>query len=121
MKTLVLLVAATLAAAAGPQLRSATALHGHVVVAFTLGGLVAPGELRVATSPRMLPASVRLHERIAARPDANGIVRWLSRHALPPGAYYVRVSGLEESATSCLPRGQECLQEWSNVLRVVVR
>jgi hypothetical protein len=122
-----LATAALAAGTAGPVLRSATPQGGHLVVVFSLGDLARAAEIEAATSPRrgvngaFLAGFVKLREKIAAGPRATtGLVRWRTRNTLPPGRYYVHVSGVDVGETSCKPYGAECLEEWSNLLRVVV-
>lgn len=121
------LVVAAQASASEPTLRLVGQHHGHVTVIFALGGLAYAAEIQVAVSPRVgsdgaFPrANVRLRERMAARRNpATGLWRWTTKHALPPGRYYVQVSGVDVGLTSCIPRGSNCLQQWSNVRKVLV-
>ena len=106
------------AAAPLPNLRSATAVRGHVVVRFTLGAL-APGRLLVASRPATLnngklAASVLVNEPLRSVKTATGY-RARTRHTLPPGRYYAQVSGV--LITDCIPHKQ-CPVRWSNVRRV---
>ena len=112
-------------AAPEPVLLSASQRDGHVLANYSLGALV-PGEVVVATSTRRsgvgaLTIGVKLREKLTLTTTA-GMLRWRSRRALAPGAYYVQVSGIDVGGvTDCAPRQAGCGQEWSNVRRVVVR
>jgi len=130
---LVLSIAVALASAgAAPggelTLRTAGASKGHIVVAFSPGDLV-PGEIAAATQATrgvnraFVRANVRLRERITAKTDpATGIVRFRTHGTVPPGAYYVAVSGfMQEPPPSCVPIRSHCTERWSNVRYVVVR
>jgi hypothetical protein len=107
------------AAAPLPNLRSATAVRGHVVVRFTLGDL-APGRLLVASRPatlnngKLAAANVLLNEPLRSVKTATGY-RARTRHTLPPGRYYTQVSAV--LITDCIPHKQ-CPVRWSNVRRV---
>jgi hypothetical protein len=115
---------ASLSTAAGPlpNLRSATVARGHVVVKFTLGDLV-PGRLVVASRPatlnngKLLTANVRLNEPLRSVKTATGY-RARTRHTLPPGRYYVQVSGTV-LITDCTPH-KPCPIRWSNLRRVTL-
>jgi hypothetical protein len=119
--------AAALGGEPEPALRSVVQSSGHIVVVFSLGDLVAPGEIEVATRPdrdvtNSFPTTnVRLRERITTTSDSNaGVVRWRTRGALVPGVYYVVVSGIADSATSCIPHYTRCAEHWSTSFRVRV-
>jgi hypothetical protein len=121
------LVLVSSATSSGPVLRSVAPLGKHVVVTFAAADLV-PGRVVIATSPRIgptgafPPATVKLRETVAVQPDATGAARWVTRKALPPGTYYVEVSGfLSGGVTTCLPLRSNCLERWSNVRRVILR
>jgi len=121
------LVLVAQASAREPTLRSVRQHDGHLTVIFALGGLAYAAEVEVAVSPRVAsdgafpPANVRLRERMAARTNpATGLSRWTTRRALSPSTYYVQVSGVDVGVTSCIPRRSNCLQQWSNVRKVVV-
>jgi hypothetical protein len=113
------------AAARAPMLWSASQRSGHVLVTFSLGDLAA-GKLVVATSPRRnsvgaLVRGVQLREKLMVSTTAKRL-RWLSRHTLQAGVYFVQVSGIEiDGVVDCTPPLFGCGQKWSNVLRVVVR
>jgi hypothetical protein len=128
-----LLAAIGTASAAGavqqvPYLRPVVSSGGHVSVKFSVGELV-PGLIVVGTGVRQsvsgtrLVSHVVLRERVTTQTDPDtGLVAWRTRKALPAGAYRVQVSALiTEGLTSCLPRGTDCSQRWSNVRRAVVR
>jgi hypothetical protein len=119
------LAAALLTSLAGaaspvPNLRSASAKRGHVVVTFTLGDL-APGRIVVAVrrataaDGRLLAANVRLNEPLRSVRTATGY-RARTKHTLPRGRYYVQVSGTV-IGLDCTPR-KPCPSHWSNVRRV---
>jgi len=103
-----------------PNLRSAAAKRGHVVVTFTLGELV-PGRILVAvrgkttTTGRLVAANVRLNEPLRATKTATRY-RARTKRTLPPGVYHVQVSGIV-LGLDCTPR-KPCRQDWSNVRRV---
>jgi hypothetical protein len=67
-------------------------------------------------------AAVKLREAIHASPDpATGVTHWRTRQAVPPGTYYVEVSGIKtDGITDCMPRRADCTSHWSNPRRVVV-
>jgi hypothetical protein len=115
-----LLTSFSTAAAPLPNLRSATAARGHVVVRFTVGELI-PARIvvavRGATTPngRLLAANVRLNEPLRSVKTATGY-RARTRHTLPPGRYYVQVSGTV-LVPDCTPH-KPCPVRWSNVRRV---
>jgi hypothetical protein len=111
-------------AADAPALRSASQRDGHIVVVFHLPPSTAALELEVGLRPQTgvtgaFRSGVRLRERLAAR--GTNPVRWRTPKALPPDRYFVHVSAVDEGGvTSCIPRTASCLEEWSNVLRVVI-
>jgi len=111
------------AASTVPDLRSATAKRGHVVVTLSLGMEFAPGRILVATrravapGGRLLAANVRLNEPLRVVKTATGF-RARTRHALKPGVYYVQISGVVVGL-DCTAR-RPCPQRWSNVRRVRV-
>jgi hypothetical protein len=108
------------AAAQLPDLRTATAKRGHVIVTYGLGELV-PGRILVAVRPkttangRFAAANVRLSEPLRSVKTSNGY-RARTRHTLPPGRYYVQVSG-SVLLTDCT-KLKPCPTRWSNVRRV---
>jgi hypothetical protein len=107
------------AAAPLPNLRSATAVRGHIAVRFTLGDL-APGRLLVASRAATLnngkldAANILLNEPLRSVKTATGY-RARTRHTLPPGRYYAQVSATV--ITDCIPY-RMCPVRWSNVRRV---
>jgi len=117
------------ASAAGDQapiLRSATVLHGHVVIRVAVSDL-RPMKLMFATSRAvdqngaLLAANVRMQETIRLAPTAEGIVRWQSRKTVPPGVGFVQVVAVDTGGVTDCPHFQRnCLDRWSNVRRVVV-
>lgn len=110
-------------AASRPNLGSATAKRGHVVVTFTLGEL-APGRILVATrrattdNGRFVTANVRLNEPLRSVKTSTGY-RARARHTLPRGRYFVEVSGTV-ILQDCTPR-KPCPSRWSNVRRVRIQ
>jgi hypothetical protein len=115
------------AAPDSPVLRSVSASNGHLVVEFTLPRDVVPGRIMAATSrsglSHLRPSpTVRLREAIHASPDpATGVTRWRTRTTLPPGTYYVEVSGIQTvGITDCMPRRADCASRWSRPRRVVI-
>src|SRR4051794_37248346 len=115
------------AAADSPVIRSVGVSSGHLVVSFTLPRDLLPGRIVVATSrsglSHLRPSpSVKLREAIHASPDpATGVIRWRTHQALPPGTYFVEVSGIQTvGITDCMPRRADCASHWSNPRRVVV-
>jgi hypothetical protein len=128
LSTIAVFVSAASASGGGPTLRTAGTVRGHVVVTFSPGELT-PGEIAVAThatrgaSGGFLRVNVRLLERVTAKADpATGIVRFRTRGELPPGTYYVAVSGfLQEPPPSCFPISSRCTERWSNARPVVAR
>jgi hypothetical protein len=121
-------VSAGVAFSGDPVLRTATALHGHVVVSFVVGEL-RPGVIEVATSSArarnggFVSRSVRIEESITAAPDpATGMVSWRTARRLAAGTYFVEVSAVATGGvTDCGPLRGNCLVHWSNMRRVVVR
>jgi hypothetical protein len=108
-----------------PELTSATARHGHVVVTFTLGAPdLAPGRIVVAVEPErsadgaFSTANIRLDEALRASRVHDGY-RARTRRALTPGRYWVEISGVV-TGVDCLPL-KPCRQTWSNVRRVALR
>ncbi len=105
-----------------PYLRSATVQRKHVVAVFALGEL-APGQISVAVRPAtrlngaFLDASIRLEEPLAAQ-KTNGGYRARTKHTLPPGRYWVKISGTV-IGRDCTPH-KLCKINWSNARRVVV-
>jgi len=105
-----------------PNLRSAAAKRGHVVVTFTLGEL-APGRILVAVrgkttaTGRLVAGNVRLNEPLGrTTKTATGYRRASTKRALSAGVYYAQVSGIVVGL-DCTPR-RPCRQDWSNVRRV---
>jgi hypothetical protein len=124
---LAFVVAATTSASANvPDLLSAAASKGHVVAVFDLGaaGDLAPVQIAVASAPAaepsgaFVPANVRLAERIGGGVAVPGGDRVRTRHALPPGRYWVKVSA-RPLGIDCLPL-KPCREDWSNAQPVVV-
>jgi len=129
------LVSAALGTAAGaaagqlPILRAATVVHRHVSVQIAVGD-VRPTQLTVSTRRAIDPNGalaakyVRLRETIQLTPSSTGIVDWQSSKTLTPGTYYVQVTAIEVDTggvTDCPPKLlRTCLDQWSNVRRVVV-
>jgi hypothetical protein len=105
-----------------PYLRSAAVQRKHVVAVFALGEL-APGQISVAARPgtrlngAFLQANVRLEEPIRARKTSGGY-RAQTKRTLPPGRYWVKVSGTV-IGLDCTPH-KPCKTTWSNARRVVV-
>jgi hypothetical protein len=112
----------SLAGAATPQpnLRTATAKRGHVVVTFTLGEL-APGRILVASrratldNGKFLTSNVLVNEPLRPVKTVTGY-RARTRHTLPHGRYYLEVSGTV-ILPDCTPH-KPCPSRWSNVRRV---
>lgn len=112
--------------AAGPRttLVAAVPRGDHVAVTFSLHGL-APGQLVVATSPRLstvgaLTRGIKLREKLRLL-TTTGMVNARSRGTLPAGRYYVQVSAIDLGGTTdCVGIQPGCGQEWSNVRKVVV-
>ncbi len=105
-----------------PYLRSASVQRKHVVAVFALGEL-APGQVSVAARPEtrpngaFLPANIRLEEFLRLRKTAGGY-RIQTRHTLPVGRYWVKVSGTV-IGVDCTPH-KLCKTNWSNARSVVV-
>jgi len=105
-----------------PYLRSASVQRGHVVGVFVLGEL-APGRISVAVRPGTAPngaflqANVRLQEQLRSQKTTGGY-RAKTRHVLPAGRYWVKVSGTV-IALDCTAH-KPCRTNWSNARRVVV-
>jgi hypothetical protein len=116
------------AAARQPTLLTARSSGGHVVVTFAPGEL-SPAEIEVSTRANRAPAAgfaaanVKVRERMMVAVDrATGIDRYRTRATVPPGTYYVAVSGiLQEPPPSCVPIRSHCAERWSNALQVTVR
>jgi hypothetical protein len=106
-----------------PYLRSVAARDGHVVAVFDSGDL-APLYVAVASSPRtaisgaFVRANVRFQEVIGNPRHFGGSLVARSRHALPPGRYWVEVSA-RALDVDCLPL-KPCFERWSNVRPLVV-
>jgi hypothetical protein len=126
---LVVALGAVGAAAAGqqPMLRSAKAVHRHVVIKLSVTD-VRPVEFTVAkrravdANGALLRQNVRLQETIDVSPSVNGVVSWRSPKALRPGTFFVQVKAVETGGTTDCPRfSPGCNIRWSNIRRVVVR
>jgi hypothetical protein len=107
-------------------LRSATAVHRHVVVRITVSDL-RPVELTVAGRPAvdadgaLLQKNVRLQETIQIPASETGPVRWQSQKTLRPGTYFVQVKAVQtRDVMDCPPKIRDCNDRWSKVLRLVV-
>jgi hypothetical protein len=94
-------------------------------VSFSLPASSVPSRIEVSVNRAVgaqgaFVSGVRLRERITT--TTRGVIHWRTAESLPPGRYYVHVSGMDlAGVVDCSPHGQlDCLQEWSNVLRVVV-
>lgn len=111
------------AASALPYLRSVGVRSGHVVAVFDTGDL-APLQIAVASSPRtaitggFVRANVRFQEVIGNAQHAGTALIVRTRHALPPGRYWVEISARAVDV-DCLPL-KPCLERWSNVRPLVV-
>jgi hypothetical protein len=109
------------AASSLPDLRSAAAKRGHVVVTFRLGELV-PARILVAVrrkttaSGKLVAANVRLNEPLRTTNAPTAFRRATTKRKLPAGVYYVQVSGVV-LGLDCMPT-KPCRQDWSNVRRV---
>jgi hypothetical protein len=118
------IVTAASAASSAPYVRSATAVHRHVVVVYTLGDLI-PSRLVVArraqTAPngRFVQTNIRFSEPLGGTKVAGNAYRMKTRHALARGRYYVEVSGTV-MGLDCTPK-KPCPTVWSNVRRVFVK
>jgi hypothetical protein len=118
------IVTAGSAASSAPYLRSATAVHRHVVVVYALGDLI-PSRLVVATRAQTAPngkflqSNIRFGEPLGGTKIAGNAYRMKTRHTLARGRYYVEVSGTA-LGIDCTPK-KPCQTNWSNVRRVVVR
>lgn len=110
-------------AASLPYLRSVGARDGHVVAVFDSGDL-APLHVAVASSPRtaisgaFVRANVRFQEVVGNPQHSGGALVVRTRHALPPGRYWVEVSA-QPVDVDCLPL-KPCLELWSNVRALIV-
>jgi hypothetical protein len=119
-----LLVTTAPAASTLPNLRSVSSQRQHAVVVFALRDL-APGEIALSTSSRttrsgtFFAGDVRFREWMAPQTRPDGLARWSTRHVLPPGTYYVAISGIV-TETDCKPGVHPCREVWSNVRRLVV-
>jgi hypothetical protein len=106
-----------------PYLRSVGASGGHVVAVFDSGDL-APLHVAVASSPRtslgggFVRANVRLREAIGNPGHIGAALVARTRHALPPGRYWVEVSARPVDV-DCVPL-KPCFERWSNVRPLVV-
>lgn len=116
----------TAAARQLPILRSANAVHRHLVLGISVGD-TRPTELVVAKRRAvdvfgaLLQKNVRLREAIRLAPSASGVVRWQSPVALRPGVYFVQVMAVATSGlTDCPKFLRNCNEHWSNVQRVVI-
>jgi len=117
----------SLAAPNAPVLRSASALHGRVLVTFTVADLQ-PWLIEVAASSQTEGSgafrsdAVRLREVITARPDpSTGLVRWRATKPLAPGTYFVHVSGIEtDGVMDCRSQARECIVHWSSSRRLLI-
>jgi len=118
------IVTAASAASSDPYVRSATAVHRHVVVVYTLGELI-PSRLVVATraqtasNGKFVQSNIRFSEPLRGTKVAGNAYRMKTRHTLARGRYYVEVSGTVVGL-DCTPK-KPCPLRWSNVRRVVVR
>ncbi len=109
-----------------PDLLSVSASNGHVIAVFDLGaaGDLAPMQIAVASAPAaepsgaFVPANVRLAETIGGVVVVPGGDRVRTRHALPSGRYWVKVSA-RPLGIDCLPL-KPCRVDWSNARLVVV-
>jgi hypothetical protein len=118
--------ASTSASTNVPNLLSAAASRGHVVSVFDLGaaGDLVPVHIAVASAPAaepsgaFVPANVRLAETIGGVVAVPAGDRVRTRHALPPGRYWVKVSA-RPLGIDCLPL-KPCREDWSNARPVVV-
>lgn len=119
---------ATAGAGVLPNLRSAKAVHRHVVVQVAVGDMRL-SQFTVATRPTvdaygaLTSKYVRSRETIQLAPPTAGVVSWQSAKTLAPGTYFVQVVAYdngEGGITDCPPKLRNCLVHWSNVRRVVV-
>jgi hypothetical protein len=115
------------AAAQVSILRSAKAVHRHMVLAISVSD-VRPTEMLVAkrravdADGALRPKNVRIHETIQISATASGVVRWRSQKRLRPGVYFVQVAAIQTGGvTDCPPKMPNCAEHWSNVRRVVIR
>jgi hypothetical protein len=124
---LAVFVPAGAASTSVPRLVSAAVQRGHVVVVFDLGGApdLDADRIVVAVAPTTEPdggfalANVRLQETIGnATTTVPGGERAQTRHTLPAGRYYVKVSALPVGV-DCLP-AKPCRVDWSNARLVLV-
>jgi hypothetical protein len=118
------LVSVSAAAGPSPYLRSATTQKRHVVVTFRLDELL-PGRITVASRPAtqlngpFVSANIRIDEPLIPKPTAPGRYRARTKHALPPGRYWVKISA-RALVLDCLPL-KPCKFSWSNARSVRVR
>jgi hypothetical protein len=106
-----------------PYLRLVGVRSGHVVAVFDAGDLV-PLYVAVSSSPRtaitggFVRANVRLQEVVGNPQHAGTALVVRTRHALPPGRYWVEVSARAVDV-DCLPL-KPCFERWSNIRPLVV-
>jgi hypothetical protein len=118
------LVSVSAAAGPAPFLRSATTQKRHVVVTFALDELV-PGRITVASRPAtqlngsFVGANIRLDEPLIPKPTTPGRYRARTKHTLPPGRYWVKISA-RALVLDCLPL-KPCKWSWSNARGVRVK
>ena len=118
------LVSVSAAAGPAPYLRSAITQKRHVVVTFALDELV-PGRITVASRPAtqlngsFVGANIRLDEPLIPKPTTPGRYRARTKHTLPPGRYWVKISA-RALVLDCLPL-KPCKWSWSNARRVRVK
>jgi hypothetical protein len=110
-----------------PILRSARAVHHHLVLSLSVADL-RPVELTVArrravdATGALLRKNVRFRETIRLRASGGGVARWRSGRRLRRGLYFVQVTAVETGGVTDCPRfSPDCNVRWSNVRRVVVR
>jgi hypothetical protein len=83
-----------------------------------------PGRITVASRPAtqlngsFVAANIRIDEPLIPKPTAPGRYRARTKHTLPPGRYWVKISA-RALVLDCLPL-KPCKFSWSNVRRVVV-
>jgi hypothetical protein len=118
------LVSVSVAAGPAPYLRSATTQKRHVLVTFRLDELV-PGRIAVARRPAtqlngsFVATNVRIDEPLIPKPTTPGGYRATTKHKLPPGRYWVKISA-RALVLDCLPL-KPCKWSWSNARRVRVK
>jgi hypothetical protein len=110
-----------------PILRSARVVHHHLVLRISVSD-VRPTEMLLAkrravnVDGALLQKNVRLQETIQLPASASGVVRWQSAKRLGAGSYFVQVKAVQTGdVTDCPPKMRNYNEDWSNVLRVVVR